>query len=139
MDINVIPFNERATPTKNPIDLNISAVEIVELLLHQAVTSRASDIHLESREGALSVRYRIDGLLSRGPDITRQQSAVLSRLKILANMDIAEKRRPQDGKFSFSGSNGELDVRVSTLPGIHGEKIVLRLLNRSDQNLSADH
>lgn len=106
-------------------------VQFVNLLLQQAVHDRASDIHFEPDETEVRVRMRIDGVLrAHTPPPHSLYSAVVTRLKILANMDIAERRLPLDGRFKFKVNERMVDVRVSSLPEVHGEKIVLRLLNR---------
>ena len=106
-------------------------IKLVNVMLLEALRSRASDLHLESTAEGLRVRHRIDGVLhevSRPP--RPYQSAVVSRIKIMANMDIAERRVPQDGRIRLRLSERDVDVRVSTLPSIHGESVVLRILDR---------
>ena len=107
-------------------------VKLVSLLLDEAYQNRASDVHLEPLEDKVRIRYRIDGVLQEvsGPP-KRLQGSLISRMKIMAGMDIAEKRLPQDGRIKFSAGNKELDLRVSTLPAIHGESVVVRILDRS--------
>lgn len=106
--------------------------KIVETLLTFAMKSRASDVHIEPQEDKTRVRYRIDGILHEKLVLPRGvQEAVVSRIKILADLKIDEKRLPQDGRFSFSMSGEEVDLRVSTLPTVHGEKVVMRLLKKS--------
>ena len=114
-------------------DLHFQEVpRIVEYLMYQAYVQRASDIHVEPTETGLLVRNRVDGMLhdecQMPPGIRR---AVTSRIKILANMDVAEKRRPQDGRISVIINDAPIDIRVSSYPTVHGEKIVMRLLDRS--------
>ncbi len=109
-------------------------VRLVNSILEQAVTVRASDIHLEPQEKEMLVRMRVDGLLRAGVTIPKDlQEQVISRLKIMGGMDIAERRVPQDGRVSVRVKGGEVDLRVSTLPTIHGEKVVIRLLDRNVQ------
>src|SRR5207244_3195769 len=94
---------------------------------------RASDVHIEPEETGLRIRYRIDGILQTQklpPEITRFQAAIISRLKIMARLNIAEKRLPQDGRIKMRVQNREIDVRVSIIPMIHGEGIVMRLLDK---------
>ncbi len=111
-------------------------VKVVNLVLLEALKKRASDIHIEPFEKILRLRYRVDGQLMEAPPPPKQlQSAVTSRIKILAGLDIAEKRKAQDGRFRIRISGREVDLRISVLPVIHGEKIVLRILDKS--NLSA--
>ena len=108
------------------------AVKIVDLILLEAIKSRASDIHIEPFEKHLSVRYRIDGeLYEVAPPSQQLTSAIVSRFKIMSKMDIAEKRLPQDGAFSLKVGPKIVDFRVSTLPTIFGEKIVIRLLDKA--------
>jgi type IV pilus assembly protein PilB len=107
-------------------------VKLVNLLITQAVQDRASDIHVEPQERDLRVRYRIDGVLH---EIMRPaknvQSAIVSRLKIMGEMDIAERRVPQDGRVSLNVGGKAIDLRVASLPTVHGEKIVMRILDKS--------
>lgn len=110
------------------------AITTVEQLLAHAVAHAASDIHIESTADGLRVRYRTDGLLYDQRGILSDYAAhVLARFKVLARLDIAEKRIPQDGKFTIEGPRGPIDVRIATFPGIHGEEIVVRLLDRAQQ------
>jgi type II secretory ATPase GspE/PulE/Tfp pilus assembly ATPase PilB-like protein len=108
-------------------------IQLVNLTLLEALRQRASDVHLESTADGLRVRQRIDGVLH---DVAvhppRYQAAVVSRIKIMANLDIAERRLPQDGRVRLKLSDRELDVRVSTLPSVHGEGVVLRILDRGE-------
>ena len=107
-------------------------VKLVNLLITQAVKDRASDIHIEPDENVLRIRYRIDGVLHEVKTSPKHlQSAVISRVKILAKMDIAERRKPQDGKISLRMEGKDLDLRVSTFPTVHGENLVLRILDKS--------
>ncbi|MGB5539011.1 MAG: type II secretion system ATPase GspE [Gammaproteobacteria bacterium] len=111
-------------------------IKMVNQLIHQAVESGASDIHIEPFEGLLKVRYRVDGLL-REVDAppTRSTAAVISRIKIMANLNIAERRLAQDGRFKVRVRGKEIDLRVSTVPTMYGESVVLRLLRRDDLTL----
>lgn len=105
---------------------------VVNIILEFAVKSRASDIHIEPQEENTRIRYRIDGILHEKLVLPKYlHDAVVSRIKILAGMRIDEKRIPQDGRFSFKASDQEIDLRVSSLPTVHGEKIVMRLLKKS--------
>jgi type II secretion system protein E len=111
-----------------------SLVQFVNQVILEAVRDRASDIHIEPFEDELRVRYRIDGILHPAvtpPKIKLFQHAIISRIKIMAELNIAEKRLPQDGRIKLRAGDKEIDVRVSIIPGIHGESIVLRLLDRS--------
>ena len=115
-------------------------IRIVHNLVSKASQSRASDIHIEPGEKTLRTRFRIDGVLQdiSGPSVDQQQ-AVVSRVKILANMDIAEKRKPQDGRFQIEVDNRMVDVRASIVPTQFGEKVVLRLLDRSHVIIGFEH
>jgi general secretion pathway protein E len=106
-------------------------IKLVNVLILEALRARASDIHLESTPDGLRVRYRIDGVLhetSRSP--REYQAAVISRVKIMASLNIAERRLAQDGRIRLRLSDRELDLRVSIIPGLHGENVVLRILDR---------
>ena len=112
------------------------AIRLVNSIIERAVTERASDIHIEPREDKLTVRMRIDGLLIDILTVPRElQSSVIARIKVMANLDIAERRVPQDGRFNVKVKNKDIDVRISTLPTIYGEKIVARLLDKSSGNI----
>ena len=107
-------------------------VKLVDLILRQAIKDRASDIHIEPFKDRISIRYRIDGVLYEIPPPAQHLFlAIISRIKILSKLDIAEKRLPQDGAFLVKIENRFIDLRVSTVPTIHGEKIVLRILDKS--------
>ena len=107
-------------------------IKLVNLLITQAVNDRASDIHIEPQERDVLVRYRVDGVLHevmRPPKSV--QAGITSRLKIMADVNIAERRIPQDGRISLSVQGKQIDIRVATLPTVHGEKIVMRILDKS--------
>ncbi len=107
--------------------------KIVQTVLSFAMKARASDIHIEPQEGRTRVRYRIDGILQEKLILPASvQEAVVSRIKILSGLKIDEKRVPQDGRFTFIAGEEEVDLRISTLPTIHGEKVVMRLLKKND-------
>ncbi len=107
-------------------------IRFVDLLLSQAAKSRASDIHIEPQEKTTMVRMRIDGLLrDMVPPAKKMQAAVIARIKIISRMDIAERRLPQDGRFKVKTSGRDIDVRVSVIPTIYGEKVVMRILDAS--------
>ncbi len=114
-------------------------VRLVDYVIVNAVKERASDIHIEPREDRLDIRYRIDGILHHviSPP-SNLQNAIISRIKILADMDIAERRLPQDGRFTIRLDFREVDLRVSTLPTSHGEKIVIRLLRKGPLSLNLE-
>jgi type IV pilus assembly protein PilB len=106
-------------------------IRFVNLIIADAIRKRASDIHLEPYEKVFRVRYRIDGVLHDMMNPPKQmEPAILSRVKIMANLDIAERRLPQDGRLSVKFQNREIDLRVSSLPTIYGEKIVMRVLDK---------
>ncbi len=111
-------------------------VKYVNLILRQALQERASDVHIEPTADDLRVRFRIDGVLH---DITRSpkaiQGGVTTRLKVMADLDIAEHRVPQDGRISLNAGTREVDLRVATLPTVHGEKVVMRILDKSNAML----
>ncbi|MCI0360430.1 MAG: Flp pilus assembly complex ATPase component TadA [Planctomycetaceae bacterium] len=110
-----------------------SVVRLVNEILLEAIELRASDVHMESQASGLAIRYRIDGVLQAQPvppEINRFESAIISRLKIMARLNIAEKRLPQDGRMKLKVSGREIDVRVSVIPMIHGEGIVMRILDK---------
>lgn len=109
----------------------MSAVDTVDTVLSDAISRGASDIHFEPMQDSLRVRFRIDGVLIDQPSIDYViMSQVLSRLKVLAHIDIAEKRVPQDGKFVVQRQDAAIDLRVSTFPSLYGQKIVVRILDR---------
>jgi type IV pilus assembly protein PilB len=114
-------------------------VKYVNLLITQAIQDRASDIHIEPTEHDLRVRYRIDGVLHEVMRSPRAiQSGVTSRLKIMADINIAERRIPQDGRLSVNANGRKIDLRVATLPTVWGEKVVMRVLDNSTARLSLD-
>jgi general secretion pathway protein E len=112
-------------------------IRLVNLVINRAVESRASDIHIEPFEQELKVRYRIDGVLHDVETPARRlQAAIVSRIKIMAKLNIAERRLPQDGRIKLRLMGKEIDLRVSTLPTLYGESVVLRILDRSSINVS---
>jgi general secretion pathway protein E len=114
-------------------------VRLVNLLVENAITAEASDIHIEPFEDTLRIRYRIDGILyDQEAPPRRLQAAVTSRVKIMAEMNIAERRLPQDGRIRVNLHGTRVDIRVSTIPTVHGESIVMRLLQRSSVFLPLD-
>ncbi len=113
-------------------DDDAPVIKLVNMLIEEALKRRASDIHVEPLENKFRIRYRIDGVLHEIPaPPKRLQGSIISRLKIMAGMDIAEKRLPQDGRIKLNLEKKELDLRVSTLPAIHGESVVMRILDKS--------
>jgi len=112
-------------------------VRLVNLLLIEALDARASDVHLESYQDGLQVRYRVDGVLQNAPSPPLHlTAAIISRLKIMAELDIAERRLPQDGRIRLRLQNRQVDVRVSTVPTLRGESVVLRLLDKERGRIS---
>ncbi|GAA1702142.1 type IV-A pilus assembly ATPase PilB [Microbacterium sediminicola] len=126
-----------ATESIDEQDSDAPIVRFVNLLITQAIDDRASDIHVEPGETHLTVRYRIDGVLHEVQRADRKiQDGVISRLKIMASIDIAERRRPQDGRLSVTHNSRKIDLRVATLPTVWGEKIVMRILDNTGVSLS---
>ncbi|MHC4859018.1 MAG: GspE/PulE family protein [Planctomycetota bacterium] len=116
------------------------AVKLVNMVIYQAVKERASDIHIEPMEKRIRVRFRNDGILRETFSPPRRMlNSIVSRIKIMADLDIAEKRRPQDGKFQIRIENRQVDFRVSVLPLITGEKVVLRILDAGNLALKLDN
>jgi type II secretion system protein E len=109
-----------------------SLVNLVNLIILEAIESRASDVHIEPFENQVRIKYRIDGmLLEKSTSPKRLQAAIVSRVKIMGGMNIAERFIPQDGHIEFNAAKGKVDIRVSTVPSVFGEAVVMRLLNRS--------
>ncbi|MEY2480696.1 MAG: ral secretion pathway protein [Verrucomicrobiota bacterium] len=120
----------------NADDPEASVVKFVNQIIREAIVERATDIHVEPLENDLRIRYRIDGILHEvavPPQLRVLQSAIISRLKVMAHMDIAERRLPQDGRINLQAADQNIDVRVSTIPTVNGESISLRLLSRTEQ------
>ncbi len=118
-------------------DPEASVVRFVNQVIREAIVERATDIHVEPLENDIRIRYRIDGILHEvavPPQLRLLHSAIISRLKVMSHMDIAERRLPQDGRMNLQASNQEIDVRVSTIPTVNGESISLRLLARGGQH-----
>lgn len=116
-----------------------SVVRLVNEILSEAVQAKASDIHVEAQESGIKIRYRIDGVLQRQPtppEINRFHAAIISRLKIMSQMNIAEKRVPQDGRIKLRVAGREVDIRVSVIPMLHGEGIVMRVLDKDNMQFS---
>ncbi|MCX6891868.1 MAG: ATPase, T2SS/T4P/T4SS family [Verrucomicrobia bacterium] len=114
-------------------------VKLANLILVQAVKDRASDIHIEPFERSLRLRYRVDGvLMDATPPPKQMQLALVSRFKIMSSMDIAERRLPQDGRMRIHVGGKDYDLRVSIMPTVHGEKVVLRLLDKGNLSASID-
>jgi len=128
-DITEMDVSSEEAATKAPV------IRFVDLLLSQAVKSRASDIHIEPQEHSMTIRMRIDGVLRNMiPPARKMQAAIITRIKILSEMDIAERRLPQDGRLKVKASGRDIDVRVSVIPTIYGEKVVMRILDAAAVN-----
>ncbi|MCG2679301.1 MAG: Flp pilus assembly complex ATPase component TadA [Kiritimatiellae bacterium] len=139
--IEVEPEEALAKVDLSELDHEASIVKFVNQVIWEAYKDRATDIHFEPMEDELRIRYRVDGVLhqtSMPPQLKRFQAAILSRIKVMANMDIAEKRLPQDGRIGLSIHSENLDIRVSTIPTVYGESVSLRLLTRNSGILSLD-
>jgi general secretion pathway protein E len=136
----VLQDGETATDI-NADDPEASVVKFVNQVIREAIIERATDIHVEPLENDIRIRYRIDGILHEvavPPQLRLLHSAIISRLKVMSHMDIAERRLPQDGRMNLQANNQELDVRVSTIPTVNGESISLRLLSRGGQQFGFD-
>jgi type II secretory ATPase GspE/PulE/Tfp pilus assembly ATPase PilB-like protein len=117
-----------------------SIVGIVNILISRAIAAQASDIHLEHDADGLRVRYRIDGVLHDQPKIDKQfMLQVSGRIKVLAKLDLAERRVPQDGKIRYSYDDSMIDLRISTFPGVFGEKFVIRILDQRHHNINLEN
>ena len=130
-----------AAASETEADEDAAVVRFVTDVLAQGIADQATDVHFEPQEEALRIRYRIDGLLVPVPvpdNLRRFQDAILSRLKIMARLNISEKRLPQDGRINFKAGNTALDIRVSTFPCLYGESVSLRLLNQKKEAYTMD-
>jgi len=136
---------DRMAESLEPEDLMESqddapVIKLINAMLTEAIRKGASDIHIEPFEKRLSVRYRVDGVMNKLLEPPQQAAAqVISRIKVMAKLDIAEKRLPQDGRISLRVAGRPVDVRVSTLPSGHGERVVLRLLDKQAGRLDLEH
>lgn len=133
---------EQNKKKSNDVDIFQDApiAKLVEVIVKHAVDGRASDIHIEPIEGSYRVRFRVDGLLRADLIFPREVGrAVISRIKILANLKIDENRKPQDGRFRFESKEGTVDLRVSSLPVMEGEKIVMRVLEKNSGVSDLEH
>jgi type IV pilus assembly protein PilB len=133
-------FEKDLDPQKlEALSIDSQVIEFVEAMIKQAVDEHASDIHLEPDENLMRVRFRVDGILR---EVTTQplvvHSAVVSRIKVLSELDIAERRLPQDGRFQTGTGDRVIDLRVSTFPTVHGENVVLRLLDKKNAMIGMD-
>ncbi|NQU09212.1 type II/IV secretion system protein, partial [bacterium] len=144
MQKDVLDLDAPVLMTKEDLesgDQEASVVKFVNQIIWEAFKERSTDIHLEPMENDLRIRYRVDGVLHQTPvpaQLKRFQAAIISRIKVMANMDIAERRLPQDGRINVRSGGEEIDVRVSTIPTAHGESVSLRLLTRSSIFLGLD-
>lgn len=121
------------------LDLSNEApiIKLVNVILSQAVSERASDVHIEAYEKAIVVRYRVDGVLRKVLSPPKSyQAGIVSRIKIMSNLNIAENRLPQDGRIKLKLAGKDIDIRVSTIPCQYGERVVMRILNKTDQKYS---
>src|ERR1043166_5244981 len=128
------PLQEVPKPEEEPVLRTrpkiLPATDLVDSIIQQGVARRASDIHLEPTEHGMNVRFRVDGLLQTADVVpTEARAAVISRIKILGSMDISEHRLPQDGRIKLRHKNQAVDIRVSTMPSLYGEKVVMRILD----------
>ena len=122
-------------------DQEASVIKFVNQVIWEAFKDRATDIHFEPAEDELRIRYRIDGILHQTPmppQLKRYQAALISRIKVMSGMNIAEKRLPQDGRINVRIKGEEIDIRVSTVPTVYGESVSLRLLTRGKIFLSLE-
>ncbi len=132
---------EALADTEAEVDEDAAVVRFVTDVITQAVNDQATDIHFEPQEGQLRIRYRVDGLLvpvSVPENLLRFQDAIISRVKIMARLNISERRLPQDGRINFKAGGTMLDIRVSTIPTIYAESISLRLLNKKKEAYTMD-
>ena len=142
IDSNSIDLDENDELMKqdlSELDQEASVVKFVNQIIWEAYKDRSTDIHIEPMENDLRIRYRVDGVLRETPmppQLKRFQSSIISRIKVMANMDIAEKRLPQDGRISLRIKGEEIDVRVSTMPTVYGESVSLRLLLKGEGLIS---
>jgi len=132
---------ELAARVEDEEDEDAAVIRFVNQVVAQAVTDAATDIHFEPQEESLRIRYRIDGLLVPVPvpdNLRNFQDAITSRLKIMARLNISERRLPQDGRINYKAGDNLLDIRLSTIPTIYGESVSLRLLNKKNKALSLE-
>ncbi|MBS1838943.1 MAG: Flp pilus assembly complex ATPase component TadA, partial [Actinobacteria bacterium] len=131
------PHQRQEAEEEAVVDENAPVVQVVNRILTQGVRSRASDIHIEPGEDHIRVRFRIDGAMSEVIQLpSRMSSALSSRLKVMAGLNIVERRRPQDGQFAVTVDARPIDVRIATAATVHGEKVVLRLLDKTKSLIS---
>ena len=141
-DLDLAALAEQVPETEDLLEQEDDApiIRLINAILGEAIKENASDIHLETFEKRLVVRFRVDGILREVLEPKRELAALLvSRIKVMARLDIAEKRIPQDGRISLKVGGREVDVRVSTLPSANGERVVLRLLDKQAGRLNLQH
>lgn len=139
IDIQTEDLGENQTISEADVAENSPIAQTVNLLLEYAIRSGASDVHIEPREDYVQVRYRIDGVLKEVNRLPRNvMNALVSRIKILSNLKIDERRVPQDGRFKIKVAGKQYALRVSTLPVVDGEKVVMRILDESNQAVSLE-
>ena len=138
-DVSVEEISDEEVDHLKDLASEAPVIRLVNLLIQRAVEQHASDIHIEPFEGRLKVRYRIDGVLKEVESPAKQfAAAIISRIKIMAKLDIAERRLPQDGRIRTRMQGVEFDMRISTIPTMHGESVVIRLLNQESVVLNFD-
>ena len=136
-----ISVENKETDIEEAEDENAAIIRFVNEIISKAVQDRSTDIHFEPLKNSLQIRYRIDGELvpiKVPQNLIRFQNAIISRLKIMAKLNISEKRRPQDGRITYKSNGNELDIRISTIPTSFGESVSLRLLNQQSQMVSME-
>lgn len=141
-DIELLEELEFGSDELSDMVQEASVIRLVNEILVEAIDTRASDVHIESQQAGLVIRYRIDGMLHPQPvppEIHQFQAAIISRLKIMARLNIAEKRLPQDGRIKLKVHGREVDIRVSVIPMIHGEGLVMRILDKSSMVFDLEH
>lgn len=137
-----LEFLDELEDLRDSMDLANEApiIKMVNVIISNAVSERASDIHIEPQEKELIIRYRIDGILHKTLTPPKSiQNGIISRVKIMANLNIAENRLPQDGRIKIRFGGKDIDIRVSSLPTQFGERVVMRLLNKSEYNFNLDN
>jgi type II secretion system protein E len=133
-DLEIVESEDKESEDLEDMSSDASVIKFVNQIILEAFRDGATDIHIEPFEERLRIRYRIDGLLhetSIPPTIKQFQSAIISRIKVMANLNVAEKRVPQDGRIKLKISNREVDLRISTVPTLHGESVDMRILDKS--------
>ena len=138
-DLSALAENLPKTSDLLDSDNDAPVIKLINAILSEAIKSNASDIHIEPYEDYVSVRFRVDGILTEVLRPTERIAPMLSaRIKVMSNLDIAEKRVPQDGRMSLKLGEKWIDIRVSTLPSSHGEKAVLRILDKAETQLQLE-